>query len=53
MTFTKEDAIFLLIVAALAIAAGVAFMTMLRSMRATGAQVTGNQLTIKLPGAGS
>lgn len=53
ITFTKEDAMFLLAVAALAALAGIAFVTMLKAMKQTGAQVNGNEVTINLPNLGS
>lgn len=52
ITITKEEAIFLLAVAALAFAAGVAFATLLRAMKNNGAQLSGNALTITVPTLG-
>jgi len=48
-TFTQEDAIFLMMVAALAVLAGVAFVSALKLMKQSGAQVNGNAITITLP----
>lgn len=53
LTFTKEDAILLLTVAALAVLAGVAFVSLLKAMKQAGAKVDGNAITINMPGAGS
>lgn len=38
-TLTAEDALFAILVAGIAVAAGVAFLTMLRTMRANGARL--------------
>lgn len=49
MTLTVDDALYVLAVAALAIAAGIAFATMLRAMKSTGAELGPNGLTIPIP----
>src|SRR4051794_9317395 len=48
-TITVDDALLLLAVAALAIAAGVAITTMLRAIRAQGGTVSGGNITIPIP----
>lgn len=48
-TFTVEDALFVIAVAALALAAGVAFVTMVRAMKASGAQLGPDGIKIPLP----
>lgn len=50
LTFTKEDAALIIAAAALALLLGVAFVTLLRTMKEAGAQVSGSQVTINLPG---
>lgn len=49
MTLTVDDALYVLAVAALAIAAGIAFATMLRAMKSTGAELGPSGLTIPIP----
>jgi hypothetical protein len=51
-TITVDDALLLLAVAALAVAAGIAFTTMLKAVRAAGGQVSGAGVTIPIPGVG-
>jgi len=48
-TLTAEDAVFLAACAALAIAAGIAFVTMVKAMRATNAQVNPAAGTVTVP----
>lgn len=52
ITITKEEAIFLLAVAALAIESRVAFATLLRAMKGSGARLSGDTLTITVPTSG-
>jgi hypothetical protein len=48
-TFTKEDALLLAVCAVMALAAGIAFITMLRVLRSCGAQVNPLAGTVTLP----
>lgn len=50
---SREDAVMLLAAAALAVAAGVALAVIVRAIRATGAQVGPDGLTIPVKGLGS
>lgn len=50
-TITVDDALLLLAVAALAVAAGIAITTMFRAVRAQGGTVTGGNITIPIPKA--
>lgn len=43
---TRDEAVFILTAAALALAAGIAVVTMLRTLRAAGAKVSGSAITI-------
>lgn len=50
-TLTVEDALFVLAVAALAVAAGVAFVTLMKTLKTTGAQLGPDGIKIPLPTA--
>lgn len=43
---TRDEAVFILTAAALALAAGIAIVTMIRTLRAAGAKVSGSAITI-------